>query len=227
MFMQSLFAASLLAALPLAQQSADPAQPAPAPAAEQAPDASAEQSGDVDPQVVESVSTYLSNLDAVQARFLQINPDGSAYEGDLYIDRPGKARFDYDEYPLLIVSDGATVAQRDEALETTDRVALKSTPLFYLLKENVNLSTDAKVIAAGQAEDMRFVTLEDPSGQFEGELTLYFSQPSLELREWMATDALGQETRFVLTEVNRAGSFDPRLFTLDSEADPERDRGRR
>lgn len=225
MFMQSLLAATMLAALPPAPQGADPAASAQAPAAEQA--APAVQSGDVDPAVVESVSTYLSNLDSVQARFLQINPDGSAYEGDLYIDRPGKARFDYDDYPLLIVSDGATVAQRDEALETTDRVALKSTPLFYLLKENVNLSADAKVIAAGQAEDMRFVTLQDPSDQFDGELTLYFSQPSLELREWMATDALGQETRFVLTEVNRAGEFDPRLFTLDNEAESDRGRGRR
>lgn len=224
MFMQPLLAATILAAAPFAQQSAGPAQPVTAESATETP---AVQNGDVDPQVVESVSNYLSDLDAVQARFLQINPDGSAYEGDLYIDRPGKARFDYDEYPLLIVSDGATVAQRDEALETTDRVALKSTPLFYLLKENVNLSTDAKVLAAGQAGDMRFVTLKDPSGRFEGELTLYFSQPSLELREWMATDALGQETRFVLTEMNRAGSFDPRLFTLDNEAESDRGRGRR
>lgn len=226
MLIKALLAATVLSAAPAAA-GLDPAAETPEAAPQQtAADALPEPSGEVDSEVVERVNAYLDNLNAVQGRFVQINPDGSAYEGEIYLDRPGKARFDYDDYPLLIVADGMTVAQRDEELETTDRVSLKSTPLYYLLKSDVNLTEDARVEAAGTSENSTFVTLSDPESEFEGVLTLYFSGPSLELREWIATDALGQETRFALTDVSRAANLDPRLFTLDGDETDNR-RGRR
>lgn len=226
MLIKALLAATILSAAPAAADLNATAETPEAAPQQTAADALPEPSGEVDSEVVERVNAYLDNLNAVQGRFVQINPDGSAYEGEIYLDRPGKARFDYDNYPLLIVADGMTVAQRDEELETTDRVSLKSTPLYYLLKSDVNLTEDAQVEAAGTSGDSTFVTLSDPEGEFEGVLTLYFSSPSLELREWIATDALGQETRFALTDVRRASSLDPRLFTLDGDEADDR-RGRR
>ena len=178
----------------------------------------------IDQGLVDAANAYLNELESIEGRFLQINPDGSAYEGDLYLDRPGKARFEYDEYPLLIVSDGRTVAQQDKALDVIDRIALRSTPLYYLLKEELDLSEDAQVAAAGLAQGQSYVSLQDPNDEFDGLLTLYFSGASLELREWVATDAMGYQTRFVLTELNRARDLDPRLFILDEEEDDRRGR---
>jgi len=210
----AILAASLLAAAP--------STAAPVPDASE----TAESAAAVESDVVARANRYLRGLESVEGRFVQINPDGSAHEGDIYLDRPGKARFEYDDYPLLIVSDGLTVAQRDTALETTDRASLKATPLFYLLKPDIDLAADAEVLAAGESDGLAFVTLADPDGEYEGALTLYFSGPSLELREWIAEDALGQETRFVLTGFSRADRLDPRLFTLDEDDARDR-RGRR
>lgn len=179
----------------------------------------------IDAGAIAEVNAYLQGLEAMQGRFLQINPDGSAFQGDIYLERPGKARFEYDDYPLLIVADGATVAQRDTALETTDRAALRATPLYYLLKRDIDLATDARVVAAGSRQGETAITLEDPEDRYDGRITLYFNGPALELREWVATDPLGRQTRFVLTEFTRSAQLDPRLFILEDEED--RRRGRR
>ncbi|MBL4544690.1 MAG: outer membrane lipoprotein carrier protein LolA [Oceanicaulis sp.] len=65
---------------------------------------------------------WLEGLDTLRARFDQIAADNSETSGVLEIDRPGRARFDYDDpNPILVVADGSTVAIADFDLETIDR----------------------------------------------------------------------------------------------------------
>src|SRR6478609_7380843 len=60
-----------------------------------------------DAQTVQRVETYLSGIRTLAARFQQLNPDGGTATGKLYIQRPGKMRFDYDppSKVLLIATD--------------------------------------------------------------------------------------------------------------------------
>ena len=83
-----------------------------------------------------------------QGDFMQTAPNGAVSRGKIWLQRPGKVRFEYDApNPLLIVSDGVTMVQHDRDLETYDRVPLSATPLNYFLKENINLANDTQVIA--------------------------------------------------------------------------------
>ena len=62
---------------------------------------------------------------SVKGRFVQTDPRGTTSSGDLYIRRPGKARFTYDApRQLLIVSDGSRVSVYDARLKTSIPIPL-------------------------------------------------------------------------------------------------------
>jgi outer membrane lipoprotein-sorting protein len=166
-------------------------------------------------RAITGINTYLNAVETLRSRFIQIAPDGSFAEGDLALSRPGRLRLDYDEpNPLRIIADGTTVAVEDQALETVDRIPLRSTPLWWLLKPEINISEDAAIVSMESEFGFLYLTLRDPSGEMEGEIMFVFAEPNYELREWFVTDALGEITRVSLTDVQSGVSLNPRLFVI-------------
>ena len=56
-------------------------------------------------QALELASAALNRITSVQGRFAQIAPDGTRSQGDIFLQRPGRMRFQYDApSPLTIVS---------------------------------------------------------------------------------------------------------------------------
>ena len=164
------------------------------------------------------INDYLNGLETLHGRFVQVAPDGALAEGAFYLRRPGRLRFEYDPpHPLLIVSDGTTVAQTDRELETTDRAPLRTTPLHFFLKKDVNLTKDVEVSSIEKGGGLLAVTARDEDDENDGEVTLVFAQPALELREWIVTDGLGQQTRIALLDTVRDERLDPRLFLVEQE----------
>ncbi len=167
----------------------------------------------------------LNRITTAQGRFYQIDPSGSPSEGEFYLRRPGRLRFEYaDPTPLLIVSDGTTVAIEDRDLETVDRVPLGSTPLSLILRENADLSRDANILGVDTAGDFVIVRISDKSGEAEGELALVFDSETYALQQWETTDGLGQVTTVRLTDVTFGERQDPRLFRLEFDEDEDRRR---
>lgn len=172
------------------------------------------------------VDAALNNTLSFQGRFAQYGADGSFAQGTIYLNRPGKLRFEYDSpSPLLIVSDGVTLTQQDRALETTDRVPLASTPLNFFLKENVNLARDTEVIGLVKTPTEWRVSARDGSGQMDGVITMIFDSGTLALREWVIADGFGGNTRLILSDLVYNQRLNPRLFVLRD--DSRRDRRRR
>lgn len=166
-------------------------------------------------RAITGINAYLNAVATLRSRFIQIAPDGSFAEGDLALSRPGRLRLDYDEpNPLRIIADGTTVAVVDQALETVDRIPLRSTPLWWLLKPEINISEDAAIVSMESEFGFLYLTLRDPSGEMEGEIMFVFAEPNYELREWFVTDALGEITRVSLTDVQSGVSLNPRLFVI-------------
>ena len=178
-----------------------------------------------------NVRTDLARIDAsmnathsFQGDFRQVSPNGAVTTGKIWLQRPGKVRFEYDTpSPLLIVSDGVTFVQHDRQLETFDRVPLSATPLNYFLKENINLAEDTEVIALQKLPGQWLVTARDGSGQQEGAITLVFDSETLALQTWVITDDFGGATRVGLTNLQYNGRIDPRMFVLREDSN-RRDR---
>ena len=56
------------------------------------------------------IINYLEDFNSLKAEFIQINNDGDIVSGDFYIERPGKFRIEYNQIPLLILSDSKRLA---------------------------------------------------------------------------------------------------------------------
>ncbi len=178
--------------------------------------ANVEQAGAEREAALAQANAALNSTQRLQGRFTQTAPDGSQATGTLYLQRPGKLRFQYDPpATLLIVSDGSVVHLRDTALRNTERTNLRSTPLNLILRPQVDLARDARITGVARNGGWIIVEARDRAGMTDGEITMFFQGPSAELRAWDIVDATGSRTRIVLSEVTQPASFAESLFRME------------
>jgi len=165
-------------------------------------------------EVIQRVNLYLNQLGSLKGTFVQTSADGKRLRGKFYVNRPGRFRFDYARPSMLvIVSDGKYVAIQDHDLGTDDRWGLEHTPFQMLLRKDVDLLRDARFFEVQDSDDAIAVTLEDKGADSSSRIKLVLSKkPALELREWIAKDVQGLDTRIVLGDVVKADDLDPALF---------------
>lgn len=165
--------------------------------------------------LLKELSASMENVKTASGRFEQFSPDFTTTSGTFALSRPGKVRFDYDDpSPLLIVSNGTTVAMQDSELETTDRVPLGSTPLALLLDDKLDFATEAEIVDVSTQGGNAEVTLRDPDGEMDGTLTLLFSGPEHTLIGWRTLDSAGNLTQVALHDVVTGKKLNPRLFIV-------------
>ena len=165
-------------------------------------------------EVVQRINLYFNQLSSLKGTFVQTSADGKRLRGKFYVNRPGRFRFDYARPSMLvIVSDGKYVAIQDHDLGTDDRWGLEHTPFQMLLRKDVDLLRDARFFEVQDSDDAVAVTLEDKGADSSSRIKLVLSKkPTLELREWIAKDVQGLDTRIVLADVVKADNLDPALF---------------
>jgi outer membrane lipoprotein-sorting protein len=166
-------------------------------------------------RLLDRASTALAKVKTASGTFEQLAPDYTESTGRFALSRPGKVRFEYDApTPLLVVSDGTTVALQDSELETTDRVPLGTTPLALLLDDEIDFATEADVLDVTTGNGRVAITLRDPSGEMDGTLTLLMQENDMALTGWRTVDSGGNMTQVQLTDVNYGKRLNPRLFVL-------------
>jgi outer membrane lipoprotein-sorting protein len=163
--------------------------------------------------VVAAVGRAVNAITRLQGRFTQTNPDGTSVGGRFWLQRPGKVRFEYDApSPLLLVSDGTNVALRDRRLRTTDRYPLRQTPLYFLLKANVDLARDVIVTGVERRAGNHYLAMRDRRREADGELIVSFDQTTNALEEWTIRDRQGRSTRIRLQDAVHGPAISASLF---------------
>ncbi|WP_349368794.1 outer-membrane lipoprotein carrier protein LolA [Salinarimonas sp.] len=211
-------------AAPVATPEAEAAA-APAPAAAAAPAPAPEPivvaaaAPATDAEVVAAANAYFNGIDALTGRFSQVGSDGRSFSGMLYVDRPGRLRFQYDAPATIdVIADGRSVVVRDRRLGTQDMYPISQTPLKFLLGDRIRLGQDVQVIGVERAGDEVDVVLRDRS-TFAGasDIRLTFDSRLERLKEWRIVDAQGFETRVSLSGLERHARLDPGLFQISYE----------
>lgn len=163
---------------------------------------------------LDRLAGYFNSIRSLMGRFLQIGPDGSAVEGLIALQRPGRFRFEYDPpAPLLIVSDGSYITMEDRQLKSVDRLPLGSTPLDILVRDQV--SFDDPKLAVQRLErgaSVLRVTLADADKPHDGSLVLSFSDRPLGFTGWTVHDAQGQTTTVALSALDLNPTLPDSLF---------------
>lgn len=167
--------------------------------------------------LVDRVSAYLSNTRTLIGDFVQVGPDGSKSQGEFFLQKPGRVRFDYNPpNPTELIADGSSVVVRDRKLATQDLYPLSQTPLRFLLSDRLDLLRDTNLIGV-YADDV-FVTVVIEERSILGgthRLMLMFSAQDFQLKQWTVTDPQGYDTTVAIYNLDTTKRPDPNLFRID------------
>ena len=167
--------------------------------------------------LVNRVSTYLSGVQVLTGNFVQIGPDGRRATGHLFIQKPGKVRFEYDPpSPIDIIADGQQVVVRDRQLATQDLYPLSQTPLRFLLADHIDLLQDTNVVGVTADDTFVSVMIEEKQA-FVGtnRLLMMFDSKDFKLKQWTVTDVQGFDTTVAVSNLDTSKRPDPNLFKFE------------
>ncbi len=168
---------------------------------------------DADQATLIQVGKYLNGLRALKGRFLQVGPDGKTTQGTMWLERPGRMRFEYDKpSPLLLVAGHGIVTFYDAQLGQTTNMAVTQTPLGLLLADTITLSGDVTVTDFQRPPGQLLITLVRTKSPGDGSLTLMLNADPLALVGWSVVDAEGRETRLRISNIQLGGTFSDSLF---------------
>jgi outer membrane lipoprotein-sorting protein len=163
---------------------------------------------------LDKVSAYLNGIKSLRASFVQLGPDGGMVQGEVSIQKPGQIRFEYKPpSPVLIVATQGSMYVKNSRLNTVDRYDLSDTPLGLLLNERVDLKTNKAVIGVSEQNGNIVVRARSSANRNDSNITLVFSAPEIELRQWTVRDNQGGNTTVALQSLETGVSLDPSLFT--------------
>ena len=124
-------------------------------------------------------------------------------------------RFEYaPPTPTLIVSDGATVAVQNAKLRTVDKYSLSQTPLDLILGDDIDLLHNHSIVGVDRQKDQFVVKARSRGGRAQGNISLVFAEPGLELRQWTVIDNQGLSTTVALQNVQIGADVSSVSFAL-------------
>jgi outer membrane lipoprotein-sorting protein len=162
---------------------------------------------------VARIEAYLNSVRSLHARFFQVAPDGGTSQGQVWLVRPGRMRFQYDPpSPFLLVAGNGLLVFNDKQLNQTSNIPLGSTPLGLLLQDNLRLAGDVTIVSFVRAPGQLQVGIVRTASPQDGVLTLIFADNPLALRQWTVLDQQRHETRVTLTNPEFGGVYANSMF---------------
>src|ERR1700690_2071517 len=167
--------------------------------------------------LVERANNYLSTMQFLSGKFVQVAPDARRTQGTFYISKPGKVRFEYDDpSPIELIADGQSVVVRDRRLATQDVYPLSQTPLRFLLADHVDLMKAPSLVAVYADDVFITVVVEEKNGVVgPSRLMIMFSAKDMQLKQWTVTDPQGYDTTVAVYNLDTSQRPDPAMFRID------------
>jgi outer membrane lipoprotein-sorting protein len=167
---------------------------------------------------------YFRSLKTAKARFVQTAPDGTQRVGTFYLNRPGKLRFEYDA-PVkdMVVADGLQLFFYDGELKQTSSAPVGQTLADFLLRKDIKLSGDIRVMGVQDAAGLKQIILTQTADPGAGTMTIGFRDGPFGLKKWRITDGTGSITEVELFDVQENIALPGSLFVY---RDPQHPKGR-
>lgn len=188
-----------LAALPLARARADGPTPVALTAQDQAD--------------LKRVVAYLNGISTMTAQFSQIAANGAIAYGKLWLDRPWRMRIQYNPpSPILLIADRFYVYYIDQKLEQVQEIGLKSTPAWFLLRDQIRFGDDLTITRFDRLPNRIVFTVVEKAHSDVGQLTLVFRDKPMALLQWTVLDQQDKTTTVLLSQEQFGMALDPKLF---------------
>ena len=166
-----------------------------------------------DQQDLARLETYLRSIGTLEARFVQVSSDGGFARGSVWLQRPGRMRFEYDDpVPILLIANGLELLYYDRELEQPTFVPLWQTPLWMVLREKATLTEGIEVVGLRRSPTELSVRIRESDAPDRGELVLRFAPQPLSLLGWTVIDVQGVATEVSLVDPRWGVSVDRERF---------------
>jgi outer membrane lipoprotein-sorting protein len=167
---------------------------------------------------LDKVSAYLNAIHTLKANFVQLGPEGDMAEGEFLLSRPGRLRFSYNPpSPVLIVATGGDIYVKNSRLNTVDRTSLSDTPLDILLNKAIDLRHNPTVTGVEEQPGALVVRARANTTRAQSNISLVFTWPAIELRQWMVKDNQGGVTTVALTGVQTGVPLPDGVFAVPAK----------
>lgn len=165
---------------------------------------------------VDAISDHFTSVPTMTGEFIQFGPNGEQTGGTFYIHRPGKIRFNYeDPSPIMVVSNGKTLAVNNKKLKTWSYYPLRKTPLSLLLSDKIRID-DKSIRKIDAQDDITTVVMGDKNIFGDSEITLLFDPITQDLRQWTIKDDQGKETSVMIFNVEKNVDISDKLFRIEN-----------
>ncbi len=173
-------------------------------------------------ELLQRLQDYLNSITTLDARFVQLNYDGSTSKGEFQLKRPNLARIAYDDPPTIMVARGQKYQFWDAEIGQFYEGPVSTSPASILLQSNIDLQEVVKVRGIRRDGPSVYMTIEPTEEPGSGVLTLVFHDPQddeaetpLELTQWYVRDAQGYITRVTLVTAEFGVPLSTDLFEID------------
>jgi len=182
--------------------------------------------GEAREDILSKIEYSLNKVRSLKATFIQRGPEGNVDEGTIFLERPGKIRFEYTNgNPILVVSDGDMLSFVDYEVKQVSRWPIDKTPLTILVDDQIDLKDkDIEIPEIIRFAGLIKISILQPDQQDQGHITLIFEESTMELKSWEVIDVQGYTTRIALLNPEYNVTVGEDRFTFE---DPRPRKGRR
>jgi outer membrane lipoprotein-sorting protein len=148
---------------------------------------------------VVAAEKFLNSIRTLKAPFVQAASSGGYARGNLYIERPGNLRIDYDKpTSLQVYADGTWLFYIDEELKDVSQIPLAATPASFLVREKFSFTDGLTIQKVEKRNRTLRITVARRGEEDSGSLTLILSDGANAFRGWSVTDPQGVKTTVTL-----------------------------
>ena len=166
-------------------------------------------------QVLKRIQQYLVNMRTLQADFSQLNDTGDVMTGKLFLKKPGKIRFSYDQpHNLQIVSKQRAILIFDPKGSGSGPLTypLSSTPLGFLIgNESVALVNEHS--ESFELDDNIFIKIQNPQYR----LSIEFKKKPMSLVGWEFENQMGEIVSISLNNIKTNDYMSDEIFKTEKD----------
>ena len=168
---------------------------------------------------IKKIEKHLNSISSIKANFVQISADGGISNGQFFLSRPGRLRWQYEPpVPLLIIGNKGTIQYHDLELDTVSYVDMDDTLAGMMARDKISLtSSDLGVKNYQNAGGTLRLTLIKKDKSEDGSLTLVMQEEPLTLKKFEVVDGARQKTSISLTDVVYDAKLPPQLFEFETK----------
>lgn len=165
------------------------------------------------------ISQWFNGIETMQSRFQQYNEDGTVDTGTLYIRRPGRLRMEYDKPEAVVFVSGGAITISDPKSKGSEKQTypLRSTPLWHLLRKDVDLGRPGAIKSFEQHRDLTRITAYDDDAPEAGRIVFEFENGdgTIKLAGWNIRTANGEKVLVRLRQPEYGMALSNFLFSPD------------